>query len=401
MAPKKAPKEKSKNEERQLNVPFKVSWARQPEMSLHEQRLLLRIMEYCQAQINGITVCDETHRVEFCKKTVEITMPIEDVFLSRRVSPSEAEECLVSLRDMKFEYSDDKKWWSCGYIEHPEVHFGKRTMSFGVYQRLWEIIRDYAEGFHKVELQKALNLPTSYAIRFYLLMSENQSKKIIMTVEVMKNWLGIPEDKYKDKSGKHRIDHLEERVIKPSQKSLDENCPYTFTYEKVRENPRNARSRVTGFAFYPVFKPGNEDPELAKKRLIAKIQPSFLLDPMVYDYLKREYGMSGAFMNPRKQKLRQWQELEEDPLMWLSQRRRLAHEAKAGAAHYIFGAICKRIDELLGRDTEAPAVAAAAEAPVTEAETTPAQTIDIDTQIAQKRQMEEIAKGLADMFSAL
>lgn len=63
-------------------------------------------------------------------------MPIEDVFLSRRVSPKEAEACLASLMDMKFEYSDEEKWWSCGYIEHPEVHFGKRTMSFGVYQRL-------------------------------------------------------------------------------------------------------------------------------------------------------------------------------------------------------------------------------------------------------------------------
>lgn len=258
-----------------------------------------------------------------------------------------------------------------------------------------------------MELQKALDLPTPYAIRFYLLMSENRSKKITMTVEVMKAWLGIPEDKYKDKNGNHRIDHLEERVIKPSKRSLDESCPWTFTYEKVRENPRNGRGRVTGFAFYPVFKAANEDPELSRKRLIAEIQPSFLLDPMVYDYLKREFGMSGAFMNPRKEKIKQWQDLEADPLMWLSQRRRLASEARVGPAHYIFGAICKRIDELLGREKEAPAPAEAAAPPAGampgasgRADIAPEVPIDINTQIAQKRRIEDMSNGLADLFSA-
>ena len=35
--------------------------------------------------------------------------------------------------------------------------------------------------------------------------------------------------------------------------ALDESCPYTFNYVKVRENPNNKRSKVTGFRFYPVY----------------------------------------------------------------------------------------------------------------------------------------------------
>ena len=39
------------------------------------------------------------------------------------------------------------------------------------------------------------------------------------------------------KNGKDRIDHFEERVLKPAKAALDESCPYTFNYVKVRENP--------------------------------------------------------------------------------------------------------------------------------------------------------------------
>ena len=40
-------------------------------------------------------------------------------------------------------------------------------------------------------------------------------------------------------NGKDRIDHFEERVLKPAKAALDESCPYTFNYVKVRENPNN------------------------------------------------------------------------------------------------------------------------------------------------------------------
>lgn len=64
------------------------------------------------------------------------------------------------------------------------------------------------------------------------------------------------------------IDHFEERVLKPAKAALDESCPYTFNYVKVRENPNNKRSKVTGFRFYPVYQPQFRDEELEGKELI-------------------------------------------------------------------------------------------------------------------------------------
>ena len=42
--------------------------------------------------------------------------------------------------------------------------------------------------------------------------------------KIIKERLGIPADKYKDKNGKDRIDNFEERVLKPAKAALDESC---------------------------------------------------------------------------------------------------------------------------------------------------------------------------------
>ncbi|KAB6260280.1 replication initiation protein, partial [Bacteroides xylanisolvens] len=72
------------------------------------------------------------------------------------------------------------------------------------------------------ELNKALALPTGYSLRFYMLMS-GQVYPLDISLENLKDRLGIPADKYKDKNGKDRIDHFEERVLKPAKAALDES----------------------------------------------------------------------------------------------------------------------------------------------------------------------------------
>ena len=59
--------------------------------------------------------------------------------------------------------------------------------------------------------------------------------------------------------------------MKPAKAALDESCPYTFNYVKVRENPNNKRRKVTGFRFYPVYQPQFRDEELEGKELQAKV----------------------------------------------------------------------------------------------------------------------------------
>ena len=78
-----------------------------------------------------------------------------------------------------------------------------------------------------------------------------QERPFRLSIAELKSWLGIPAEKYR-KDGKDRIDHLEERVLRPVKKLLDSTCPYTFTYKKIRENPANSKSTVIGFELMPM-----------------------------------------------------------------------------------------------------------------------------------------------------
>ena len=173
-------------------------------------------------------------------------------------------------------------------------------ITFRVSNDLWDVFTKFAKGYREFELNKALALPTGYSLRFYMLMS-GQVYPLDISLENLKDRLGIPADKYKDKNGKDRIDHFEERVLKPAKAALDESCPYTFNYVKVRENPNNKRSKVTGFRFYPVYQPQFRDEELEGKELQAKVTARYQIDSHVYEYLRYSCGFTSEEINRNKE----------------------------------------------------------------------------------------------------
>ena len=184
-------------------------------------------------------------------------MHVSDVIFSGR-DYNEIIAALDSLAGRFFTYEDDDEWWKCGFISNPKYKKHTGIITFRVSNDLWDVFTKFAKGYREFELNKALALPTGYSLRFYMLMS-GQVYPLDISLDNLKERLGIPADKYKDKNGKDRIDNFEERVLKPAKAALDESCPYTFNYVKVRENPNNKRSKVTGFRFYPVYQPQFRD----------------------------------------------------------------------------------------------------------------------------------------------
>ena len=247
---------------------------------------------------------DHLHKIEHGLWNVELTMPISDVFFSH-YKVEEVKKTLLSLRERSFEYDNPEtgEWWACGFIEKPKAGFKKGMMKFEVDNELWNVFLNFTKGYREFELSKALALPTSYALRFYMLVS-GQKDPIKMTIENFRKWLGIPVDKYITKDGKQRIDHIEERIIKPSRKALDETCPYSFDYVKIRENPKNQKSPVTHLMFIPKYIPKNRDQELEEKELQAKVGNITgaygMLKREVSDYLLYNMNMTKEEINANK-----------------------------------------------------------------------------------------------------
>jgi hypothetical protein len=125
-----------------------------------------------------------------------------------------------------------------------------------------------------------------------------QERPFQLMIDDLKSWLGIAPDKYK-KGGKDRVDHIEDRILRPVKKLLDENCPYTFTYEKIRANPNNGKSVAVGFKFYPVYQDKYRDQELEKTRLTALTSVGFMA-PKAVEYMKQRMGIPLKSIQPHK-----------------------------------------------------------------------------------------------------
>ncbi len=276
---------------------FIYAWSRQKEMSLIEQRVVLRIIEFASNMINGIKLKDNMHKLDMGLKNVTITMPVQDVMLNTKRRHSDIEKALFNLRSRTFEYRENGRYTVCGFINNATYTYGSGEINVEVGNKIWEVLLDFTSGYHKFELNKALALPTTYSLQFYMAMS-GQNVPMKMTIEELKDWLAIPQDSYKT-DGKDRVDHLEARILKPVKKVLDELCPYSFTYEKIRVNPKNKKSPVIGFILRSLFLPQNRDQELERKQLLA-MTPVGFHDPQAINYMRQQMGISLQELNPHK-----------------------------------------------------------------------------------------------------
>ena len=279
---------------------FVYTWARQKEMSILEQRVVLRIMEYASNHLKGIKLKDHLHKIDLGLFNVTITMPASDVLFNTKMKHHDIEKALYALRSRSFEYRDDNRYTVCGFINNATYVYRSGMITVEVDNRIWDVLSDFTLGFKRFELNKALALPTSSALQFYMIMS-GQERPLRLSIAELKNWLGIPADKY-TKDGKDRIDHLEERVLRPVKRMLDDTCPYTFTYEKLRQNPSNCKSPVVGFELIPVYQEKLRDQELERVHLTAKVSLGFI-SPQVTNYMKHQMGFSKDNLNPHKELL--------------------------------------------------------------------------------------------------
>jgi hypothetical protein len=324
-------------------VSFIYTWARQKEMSVHEQRVILRIMEFASAKLDGSMIKDHLHKIDLGLWDVTLTMPTSDV-ISSKMNYEEIKAALDTLTDRSFTYEDDERWFKCHFIEGPEIKKHTGLMSFKVDNKLWKVFTDFSKGFRRFELNKALSLQTSYALQIYMLIT-GQNRPFHLTIDQLKLWLGIDKDKYKDKDGRDRINNLCMRVLDPSQKSLDESCPYTFTYEKIRVNPKNSKSPVTGFMLYPKYQPQFRDPYLEGKDLTQKVSLSWDLTPQVVDYLKTSIGFTTTEIKSHRETLKAAQALLPDFLGLLAELKGKSRE-KENYKGWIIGSIKGKLNDL-------------------------------------------------------
>jgi hypothetical protein len=270
-----------------------LKWARQTNMSVHEMRIIIRLIERCNEEITGYIwkdyVGSNKPKFEHNLFDVTVTMYAQDIFINSDLKHKEIIQVLDNLSNRSISHDSPEEWWKVSFCSNPIYKKGTGIIKFAVGNKLWDMFTAFARGVHEFELNKCLALPTPTAMIFYLMVSK-QSKPLVYSIDLLKSMLGIAPDAYKDKDGNDRIDNFEKAVLKPVQEALDNSCPYTFDWDKIRVNPRNPRSKVTGFKIIPIYQPKFRDEHLAKMEALNKLQLKFW-QPAVFNCLLNDFGI--------------------------------------------------------------------------------------------------------------
>ena len=270
------------------------------DFSVYEKRILYRLVELAQAELQGKNFAEwigmkvETNL--FGDK--DITMPVRYILANEEDNNyTKAKKAFKAMSNRTIEQTKGNVWYLDHMLERVRVNLGTGVAKFRVSPNVWNIVLDFTKGYRKYELKTTMQFKSVYSMRFYELLS-GQNKPLNYSIDEIRKMFSI-EKKLK------KIDRLESVVFEVAQKELDENSPYSFTWEReeVASRGRNGK-KVVGYTFYPKYIQKNRDQELEKRKLTAKVGnitgPYGMLKKEVSDYLLYNMNMTKEEINANK-----------------------------------------------------------------------------------------------------
>lgn len=264
--------------------------------SIYEKRILYRLVEYAQAEIEGLKIKDNMHNIHYTQEDVVIEMPIASVLVPGENDCSnknyhEVKKACRSLATKYFEFEDENgRYYGDNIISHIRIDRCSGIMRFYVVDWIWSAILNFSKGFRKYDMIIAMKLRSTYSMRFFEIMS-CQNKPLEISIPALRKMFRL-ETKYKLTAD------FQKRVLETAREELDKISPYSFEYIA-----NYMGKKIVSYTFYPVFIAANQDEKLAQMEQMAKVSARLQLDQRVYDYLKFSYGFTNDEINKNKKTL--------------------------------------------------------------------------------------------------
>lgn len=266
---------------------YKLSTIRQ-NFGLYGQRTLLRIVEMIQEHISGLSFSDgrDIRKIDTSINTdlwgdKIITMDLRDICPEGITKFEPVREELKSVKQLEFEYEDDKTWVVMSFINKIVVDKGIWKAELHISKDVWQAAMDFSKGFRRIEMEKAMQFQSKYSLRFYELFA-GQTTPLTFTVEYLKQMFGL-KDRY------YTTPMFVKRVIVTAKKELDAISPYTFDFVQNFEDPDGpGRPSVKSITFFPIRQlkhhTGMND--------AGKASTSTVLGSELYQLLKNKFGFT-------------------------------------------------------------------------------------------------------------
>lgn len=168
-----------------------------------------------------------------------------------------------------------------GIIEKPQFDYKRGWVRFEIQPEIYNAVLNFSKGFRKYELKTAMEFTSQYSMRFYELMSGQQTP-LTYTIEDLKIMFGV-QNKYK------RSPNFIKWIVTPAKEELDAKSPYSFEY-KILKDGRSFHA----LKLYPKYQPEHRDEELEKHELQKQVSLGWDLDRLIRNYLKQDLLLVSA-----------------------------------------------------------------------------------------------------------
>ena len=282
------------------------------DFNAYEKRIMYRLVELAQDELNGIMIRDNMHKIEPILFGREITMPVADILRDEKdQNYTIAKKAFRSLAQKGVEYEDDKIWQYTAIIANPKIDKIKGYVIFTVLDDIWRCLLDFTKGYRKYELVTAMQFKSVYSMRMYELMS-GQKRPLEFTFEDLKQRFKL---------------------------ELDESSPYSFNYIEIKEG-----RKVVAFKFFPTFNPEKQDPELYEREKRSKLTASAQISQEAYSYLRYSFEFKAEEISKNKKTIIEGEQKIPDFIGFLSSLVGPSRTAK-NRIGYVINAIKKKTAE--------------------------------------------------------
>lgn len=287
------------------------------DFSLYEIRIFVKIVEHANKLLKGKRVSQLIGKsMSIDGITAYMSIPIREILTQGTNDYSLVYKAAEKLLDKKIEYYDviHDAWLT--NTENPkdakthvkthlikELRYNNKDgmIHFEVSIWLLQYILDFMNGnFSMYDLQSALSLPSSYAVRLYWLTC-SMTRPVTYPLAMLRDMLQVG-DKYKAPKDFIR------RCIRPAERILEERALNGFHIKVIHKNPNSKTSQVQKIMFIPVKRQTQ-----TKNQEVAKAGVSAWVPQGMKQYLTTQCYFTKEELESNKNTLFEFSKVKEWP----------------------------------------------------------------------------------------
>lgn len=278
------------NENKNLFEGFVFSFNRN-KFNLVQMRILFRIVEYAQAEIEGLVISQNLCQISHNLRDVTISLPSSSVMSEGSKHYEQVSKAIKSMQGNVLEYynDSDKVWHSGSIVENVEISRGTGRIVFSVPNWIWDSILNFSRGFRKLELSVIMSMKSANSMKMYQLLA-GQKSPIQYRIDWLKSYFGVS-DKYSQPT-----DFIK-KIIIPAQKELAKTCPVGFDFVPIRVG-----RKFEQLLFKPFAQEQFKDKNLERMSLLAQI-PASMLANEAWRYMRYNMGFEVPELSANKKLL--------------------------------------------------------------------------------------------------